>query len=138
LQPADWPAILALDGRAFGAYRGGVVQALARRLPQAALVAERDGGLTGYLLGRDGRAANQLGPLVACDALTARALLAAALGNVTAPIYVDLADREAALHAWLASGGFVVQRPFTRMVHGTATAPGEERLVFCPAGPELG
>jgi hypothetical protein len=31
-----------------------------------------------------------------------------------------------------------VQRPFTRMVHGTAPAPGDARPVFLVAGPELG
>ena len=54
------------------------------------------------------------------------------------PVYLDLAEREAALRDWLASGGFVFQRPFTRMVRGAARAPGDAARVVLVAGPELG
>jgi hypothetical protein len=47
-------------------------------------------------------------------------------------VYVDLVDREAPLP------GFLLQRPFTRMVLGAERAPGNASLVYCPAGPELG
>lgn len=138
LAETDWPHIVALDEPAFGANREFLLRSLAARLPQAALIAERDGQLAGFLLGREGREARQLGPLVARDTASARALLAAALGGVAPPIYVDLVNREAALHDWLAHGGFAPQRPFTRMVRGDAAAPGDAALVYCPAGPELG
>ncbi len=138
LEAADWPHIAALDAPAFSADREFLLRSLALRLPRAALVAERYGKLMGFLLGRDGREARQLGPLVARDAASARALLVAALSSVEPPIYLDLVDREAALHGWLANGGFAIQRPFTRMVHGADVAPGDARLIFCPAGPELG
>ena len=141
LRDADWPALLALDAQAFGASREPVLRALAARLPQAALVAEENGALAGFLLGRDGREARQLGPLVARSSSAARALLAEALARARPPVYLDLADREPAIAAWLESLGFRFQRPFTRMVHGagdTPAAPGDTSLVFCPAGPELG
>jgi GNAT superfamily N-acetyltransferase len=138
LEARDWPQLLALDAPAFGASREKLLRALAARLPQAALVCEREGRIEGYLLGRDGREARQLGPLVARDTDAARALLAAALARVAAPLYIDVADREAGLRAWLEARGFAFQRPFTRMVHGASRAPGDEQLVFCPAGPELG
>ena len=141
LREADWPALLALDARAFGADREVVLRNLAQRLPQAALVSEEDGALAGFLLGREGREACQLGPLVARSSGAARALLAEALARARPPVYLDLADREPALAAWLESLGFRFQRPFTRMVHGAGdapTAPGEAALVVCPAGPELG
>ena len=138
LQLTDWPQVAALDTPAFGANREFLLRSLASRMPRAALVAECDGTLTGFLLGRDGREARQLGPLVARDAASAKALLAAALARVSAPLYLDLVDREAALCAWLERGGFALQRPFTRMVHGAERAPGDASIVFCPAGPELG
>ena len=138
LRASDWPQLLALDAQAFGASREALLRALAPRLPQAALVAEADGTLEGYLLGRDGRESRQLGPLVARSSAAARALLAAALAEVPAPLYVDVVDREPGITAWLESLGFGFQRPFTRMVHGAQAAPGEAGLVFCPAGPELG
>lgn len=138
LTESDWRQLLALDEPAFGARREELLRALARRLPAAALVAEREGEVSGFLLGRDGREAAQLGPLVAGDAPAAKALLHVALSSVVPPIYLDLVDREAGLRAWLERLGFEFQRPFTRMVRGAERAPGDASLVFCPAGPELG
>ncbi len=134
----DWPQVLELDRRAFGGRRSAVLKDLARRLPQAALVAERAGKIAGFVFGRDGREACQLGPLIAEDGAIARFLLEEALRRVTPPVYVDIVDRDAALGAWLGSLGFAFQRPFTRMVRGARRAPGDESLVCCPAGPELG
>ena len=138
LRAGDWPGIVALDSVAFGASRERLLRALAGRLPEAALVAERDGELAAFLLGRDGYEARQLGPLVARDSGSAQSLLAGALALVEPPIYLDLVDRETELLAWLERGGFAFQRPFTRMVGGDAGAPGDASLVVCPAGPELG
>ncbi|HLX79366.1 MAG TPA: GNAT family N-acetyltransferase [Burkholderiales bacterium] len=135
---ADWAAILELDLRAFGASRERLLRNLASRLPEAALVAWRGGRPEGFLLGRDGREARQLGPLVARDEKTAIALLNAALAGVRPPVYIDIADHAPALQSWAQARGFEFQRPFTRMVLGAPVAPGEEALVYCPAGPELG
>ncbi len=138
LEAKDWPQVLALDAPAFGASRERLLRTLAQRLPQAALVAERGKEITGYLLGRDGHEARQLGPLVARDATAAQALLAVALSRVPAPLYVDVADHAPDVGTWLEARGFAFQRPFTRMVHGAQTAPGMESRVVLVAGPELG
>lgn len=139
LQASDWPGILALDAAAFGASREVVLRNLAARQPGTALVAVRDGTIAGFVLGREGREALQLGPLVARDGTIARELLGAALARVTGPVYVDIADHAAVLQDWALAQGFAVQRPFTRMAHGAeGFAPGEASLVYCPAGPELG
>ncbi|MFP5406643.1 MAG: GNAT family N-acetyltransferase, partial [Gammaproteobacteria bacterium] len=138
LRDDDWPAILALDTPAFGADRASLLRALARRLPLAARVAESRGRLCGFVLGRDGREASQLGPLVARDIATARILLDDALPLVDGPVYVDLADRHEALLPCLEARGFRLQRPFTRMVHGSPNAPGDPASVVLVAGPELG
>ena len=139
---SDWPQILRLDARAFGASREILLKNLAARLPEAALVAKRRGQITGFVLGRDGREAKQVGPLIARDEKTASALLAAAVGRTRSPVYVDIADHAADLQSWAQAQGFAFQRPFTRMVHGAgpepAHAPGDAPLVYCPAGPELG
>lgn len=129
----DWAGILELDRTAFGASRERLLRDLARRLPRAALVSD-----AGYVLGREGREALQLGPLVARDEKSAIALLGAALGAVQAPLYVDVVDHAPGVRAWLEARGFVFQRPFTRMVRGAQRAPGDEKLVFLVAGPELG
>lgn len=135
----DWPQVLARDARAFGASRELLLRALALRLPEAALVAEDDAGdIRGFVLGRDGHEARQLGPLVADRAETAQALLAVALARVPAPLYLDAVDHAPALGAWLEAQGFALQRPFTRMVHGGAAAPGDPSMLMLVAGPELG
>ena len=138
IEETDWPAILELDLHAFGASREPLLRNLASRLPEAALVALRHGNLSGFLFGRDGREACQLGPLVARDAQTANRLLDTGLALVRAPVYVDIADHAPALQSLAQARGFEFQRRFTRMVTGAARAPGDEGLVYCPAGPELG
>jgi GNAT superfamily N-acetyltransferase len=139
LRESDWPAILALDTPAFGASRAGLLRSLAARWPQAARVVEQGGRLRGFVLGRDGREAHQVGPLVADDAAVAQSLVADALRNAPGAAYLDLIDdRKAALLPWLQHQGFVFQRPFTRMVRGAPDAPGDTSLVFAVAGPELG
>jgi ribosomal protein S18 acetylase RimI-like enzyme len=136
----DWASVLRLDARAFGGSRASVLRDLARRRPQGAMLAHSGHEVTGFALGREGREAVQIGPVVAQDARTATALLGSALARAEPPVYVDLVDRDEALQAWLLARGFEFQRPFTRMVHGApgVAAPGEASLVFCPAGPELG
>jgi len=111
----DWPAICTYDAAAFGANRGALIAHLRARLPQAALVAFRGDRIAGFSLGRDGRTATQLGPLIAKDGAVARALLARALEIVAGPIYVDLADSKVDVGAWLAARGFAPQRPLTHV-----------------------
>ena len=146
LRDGDWPAIEYFDLPTFGASRLPLLRRLARRLPQAAWVVEGDGKLRGYLLGREGRTALQLGPLVADSDEVARALLSTALAAVAGAaasadldLIVDLREGQAAVGAWLQERGFAVERLFTRMVHAAeAAAPGDPRRVVLVAGPELG
>lgn len=134
IRDSDWAWILQLDVAAFGASRERLLRGLARRLPEAALVSEG----RGFLLGRDGREARQIGPLVARDEQTATKLLSHALRAVEPPAYLDVVAHAPALREWLEARGFLFQRPFTRMVRGLRPAPGNEELVFLVAGPELG
>jgi GNAT superfamily N-acetyltransferase len=138
LAVADWPQVIAYDAAIFGADRGALLRRLAERLPEAALTAKRRGRLAGFLLGRDGRVMNQLGPLAAESDQAARALLAHAFAAAAFPVGVDVPDRHAALGGWLQTLGFVAERPLTRMIHGTSTAFDDPRRLFAIAGPELG
>ena len=133
LRDTDWNEILRLDREAFGASRERMLRALHQRLPQAALVLEGKG----FVFGRDGREARQIGPLVARDLASAKALLSHALAAVEPPVYADVADH-APLRALLEERGFAFERPFTRMVRGEMPAPGTMELTFLVAGPELG
>jgi len=130
---ADWSRLLPLDAEAFGADRSTLLRSLAARLPPAAL-SHPDG----FVLAREGREAQQIGPLIARDETTAMALLQSALAAVATPLYVDVVDHAPKVQQWLLAHGFSFERPFTRMVHGADRAPGNEKLVYLVAGPELG
>jgi GNAT superfamily N-acetyltransferase len=133
VRDSDWKEILRFDREAFGASREPLLRALAQRLPECALIVEGEG----FVFGREGREAHQIGPIVARDTPTARALLTHALAAVNAPVYVDVGDH-VPLRPLLEANGFAFQRPFTRMVRGDRPAPGKKELTFLVAGPELG
>lgn len=134
VEAADWPAILALDAAAFGAPRAALLQDFAARAGQAAFVAQ-DGG--GFALARNGARAAQIGPVVARDDATARALIAAARAALPGPAVLDLPDARPGLARWLSGHGAAPQRPFTRMVLGGAL-PGDAAQFAAVAGPEFG
>ena len=135
---ADWPALCAYDAVCFGADRSALLQRMRGRLPAAELVAKRHGRTAGFLLGRNGRTASQIGPLVAEDNDVARALLTRALPAIEGPVYIDFADSKTALRAWLAECGFSAQRPLTRMLLGRSSGFDDETRTFAVVGPEFG
>jgi GNAT superfamily N-acetyltransferase len=134
----DWPALTAYDALAFGAERAAVLAGLRGRLPAAELIAERDGSLVGFLLGRHGRVAEQLGPLIAEDDAVACALLARAIDAHDGPLLVDLADAKTQARAFLAARGFGAIRPLTRMLLGTSTPFDDGERTYAVIGPEFG
>ncbi len=135
---ADWAALCAIDAAAFGADRSALLGRLRGRLPPAELVAERNGRVAGFMLGRNGRSASQIGPLIADDEDVAHALLAHALPAIDGPIYIDFADRKTRLRRWLGEHGFSEQRPLTRMLLGRSQGFDNEAPTYAVAGPELG
>ena len=90
------------------------------------------------LLGRDGRTAAHLGPLIAEDDATAQALLARALSAMGWTIYIDVADAKAGVRMCLESAGFVVQRPFTRMLLGRGESFDDTARTYAVIWPEFG
>ena len=137
LSPDDWPGIAHLDAKAFGADRLGLLQHLAGRSQHFACVALKDGLITGFLLGRDGRLATQVGPLIADTHAAARALLDHALARIDGQVLLDLVDQHAAIAAVLPAAGFTVERSYVRMMLGTTAQWGDSSLMIAIAGPEL-
>jgi GNAT superfamily N-acetyltransferase len=127
----DLVAASALDREAAGASREPLLRDLFARLPAAALVAEG-----GAVLGRDGRLASHIGPVLARDTPTAWALLAHARSAVGNPLIADLRDGTE-LAAWVAAAGGTPRRPFTRMFRGAPPAR-DDSLAHAVAGPEFG
>lgn len=136
--PADLPSALALDLACFGGGRRRLFERLLRRSAAFACVAESAGGVTGFLLGREGRIATHLGPLFAPDLPTAAALVEHALAHQPGPAIVDVPDARNDWVDWLRERGFGQVRPIMRMARGERPATlGGERL-YAVAGPDLG
>jgi hypothetical protein len=131
----DLAAIVAHDARAFGAARGPVLRDLLARRPDLAWAAHRGAALAGFALGRDGRTATNVGPLIADDEAIAAALLAQALACVEGPAVVDLLHGNDRLAAMLSAAGFAPARAFTRMHRGEAPPAAG---LFAAIGPEFG
>ncbi len=139
LDRSDWPAIVAMDAVAFGAPRGDLLERLAAEAPEYAWVLDGEDGLRGYLFGRHGHVREHLGPLVARGDDAARRLVQSCLAAIPGrPVFMDVPDDRQAFTAFLAAGGFRVERPFLRMYRGELTAPGEPRSIYAIAGPEFG
>jgi GNAT superfamily N-acetyltransferase len=135
---ADWPALCAYDAAAFGADRSAVLAGLRGRLPAAELVAARADRIVGFLLGRDGGLAAQIGPLTADDDAIAGALAARALDRIEGPLFIDLADSKSELRSVLDARGFAATRPFTRMLCGSSARFDNAARTFAVVGPEFG
>jgi ribosomal protein S18 acetylase RimI-like enzyme len=134
---ADLEAIAALDHRAFGTERRAVLTRLIERAPQLA-VAGWTPGAAGFLLGRFGRTATHLGPVVASEPAVALSLIDYALARAPGPFTLDLVDLRPGLRAALEGRGFAAQRTFSRMFYRRAEAFGDPNFAIAIAGPELG
>ena len=85
--------------------------------------ARPQGSLRGFLLGREGRVATQLGPIVAEDEDGERSRSRRwANARLAPPVIVDALDRHHGLADWLAVNGFAKERPYTRMTLGARRA----------------
>jgi GNAT superfamily N-acetyltransferase len=133
-----WPALCAYDTTVFGINRSQILARMRGRLPPANLVARRGGHVVGMLLGRDGRTASHLGPLIAEDDEVAKALLARALNGIGGAVYIDIADAKPDVRTFLEAAGFSVQRPFTRMLLGRDRSFDDAGRTYAVIGPEFG
>ena len=134
----DVTAIAAWDFPRSAMQRAPILQHLQARMPQLALAAWRGGAVVGYCLGRDGRLATQIGPVVADDPAVAIALTSRAMSAAAAPFFVDAVDGQGAYCRWLEKNGAVAPRYFIRMVLGNAPGLDNARAIYAIGGPELG
>ncbi|CAN0524489.1 unnamed protein product, partial [Laminaria digitata] len=140
LTDADMDAVAAFDAPIFAGDRAALLRHLQNREPLTATGAWKGGALTGFAFARDGRTWTQIGPVVAADEATAKALVAAAANAGSGPdaLLIDAMDYHAGYLDWLKAGGFEYQRPYIRMLHGADQQFDRKDWVFSPAGPELG
>lgn len=136
---ADLADVAAYDRPRSGMERGALLRHLATRQPGRAWVArDKDGRIAGFVLGREGRTATSLGPVIADDEATGLALIATAAAAAPGPFIIDVPDVHATIRRWLEDQGAVSPRGYMRMTLGTSAGLDDPSHVFALAGPELG
>jgi len=136
---ADLPRLALYDRPFSGMERPAVLAHLASRQPTRAWVAEGTAGrIAGFVLGREGRVASSIGPLVADSEAIALALVSQAAGVAHGPFILDVPDAHRDLREWLERQGAVTPRAYTRMTLGHAKGLDDPGHLFALAGPELG
>lgn len=136
---ADLPKLATYDRPLSGMERPTILAHLAMRQPGLAFIAETGSGrLTGFALGREGRFATSLGPVVADSEAIALALIARATEAAPGPFILDVPEAHREIRAWLEAQGAVSPRGYMRMTLGEAKRLDDPSHVFALAGPELG
>lgn len=137
--PSDMAGIQDYDRKHSAMERSALLAHLGARLPSVAWVAEdRAGNLVGYALGREGRTASSIGPLIADSEEIGLALLCRAVRAVSPPFIIDVPDAHLRIRDWLTEQGAISPRGYVRMTLGKAPELNNPSHVFALAGPELG
>jgi len=112
---------------------------VAQRQRGRAWIAEDEAGkILGFVLGREGRVASSLGPVVADNEALALALIARAAASAPGPFIIDVPQAHRTVQAWLKAQGATTPRGYMRMTLGEAKGLGDPANLFALAGPELG
>ncbi|MEW2161618.1 GNAT family N-acetyltransferase [Streptomyces sp. NPDC007084] len=127
----DLPAILRLDDEVFGADRTHMIT----RLPAFAdqlRVAEESGRIIGYASAWPNIDNHVVGPLIARDTETAKALVASLAAHVAGPLRTDVDVRHEELLAWLKERGLASLSFNSVMTYGIPELPGDWKRRFAP------
>ncbi|MEV5803828.1 GNAT family N-acetyltransferase [Streptomyces parvulus] len=127
----DLAAIVRLDEEVFGADRTHIVT----RLPAFAdqlRVAEDGGRIIGYAAAWPNMDTHVVGPLIARDTETAKALIASLAARTDRPLRTDIDARHEELLAWVQERGLAVIAPNAVMTYGITDLPGDWNRRFAP------
>ncbi|MCX4994731.1 GNAT family N-acetyltransferase [Streptomyces longwoodensis] len=127
----DLPAIIRLDEDVFGTDRTHMIT----RLPAFAdrlRVAVEDGRIIGYAAAWPNMDTHVIGPLIARDTETARALVASLAAHTDRPLRTDIDVRHEELLAWLKERGLASVAFNSVMTHGITELPGDWTRRFAP------
>ncbi|MBP0459444.1 GNAT family N-acetyltransferase [Streptomyces montanisoli] len=127
----DLPAIVRLDTEVFGVDRTLMIT----RFPAFAeqlRVAVDGSDVVGYAATWASTDADVIGPLIARDAPTAKALIASLASSTDRPLRTDIDARHEGLLAWLKEHGLDVVVTSAVMVHGTDDLPCDRGRRFAP------
>jgi len=136
---ADSARLALYDRPLSGMERPAILAHLATRQPGLAWRAETPSGkVAGFVLGREGRVATSIGPVVADTEDIALALIARAATATRPPFIIDVPDMHKRVGTWLQGQGAATPRAYVRMTLGEAKGLDDPAHLFALAGPELG
>ncbi|MGW1157568.1 GNAT family N-acetyltransferase [Streptomyces sp. NPDC002519] len=127
----DLATLVGLDEEVFGADRTHVIT----RLPAFAdqlRVAEEDGRITGYAAAWPNVGTHVVGPLIARDTETAKALVASLAAHTDRPLRTDVDVRHEDVLTWLKDHGLASVGMNTVMTYGIPDLPGDWTRRFAP------
>ncbi|MDG4857211.1 GNAT family N-acetyltransferase [Streptomyces sp. T-3] len=127
----DLPAILRLDAEVFGTDRTHVIT----RLPAFAdqlRVAEDGGEIIGYGTAWPNMDTHVIGPLIARDTETAKALVATLAAGTDRPLRTDIDVRHEELLTWIKANGVAATSFNAVMTYGIPDLPGDGTRRFAP------
>ncbi|MFI5805591.1 GNAT family N-acetyltransferase [Streptomyces sp. NPDC051561] len=129
--PEDLSAVIRLDNEVFGHDRTAMIARLPAFSDQLR-VAEDRGGLLGYAAAWPDRDTHTVGPLIARDTETAKALVASLAAGTDRPLRIDVDTRHSELCDWLRTRGLTTVTFNSSMSYGAPTLPGDSRRHFAP------
>jgi GNAT superfamily N-acetyltransferase len=139
MTPDDLEAVCEMDAAVFGAERRALLAWWFEGAREYAWVVWERDALAGFCLGRHGHHFEQLGPVIARDAVIARQLVTACWqAHARCSFVIDVPTQHTTWSHWLAALGFHEQRPFTRMTRGVNRFAGLPERQFAILGPEFG
>ncbi|MET9501888.1 GNAT family N-acetyltransferase [Streptomyces sp. NPDC006622] len=127
----DLTTILRLDEQVFGADRTPVIARLPAFADQVR-VAEDGGRIIGYAAAWPNMDTHVVGPLIARDTETAKALLASLAERSDRPLRTDIDVRHEELLAWVKERGLASVAFNTVMTYGITELPGDWTRRFAP------
>jgi GNAT superfamily N-acetyltransferase len=134
-----WEDIATIDRAAFGVDRGALLRLVIADAGRAPLIARDERGeIGGFALARLGALADYVGPVIADDPATARALLSAVAARCGGLSFIDINTDFPGASDLVRDLGFTRQRELLRMRLGPDEHVGRSRRVFAIAGPEVG
>ncbi|QOV41838.1 GNAT family N-acetyltransferase [Streptomyces chromofuscus] len=127
----DLPKILRIDAEVFGTDRTHIVTRLPAFADQVR-VAEEDGRIIGYAAAWPNMDTHVVGPLIARDTETAKALIASLAAHTDRPLRTDIDVRHEELLAWAKERGLASVAFNAVMAYGMSELPGDWSRRFAP------
>jgi GNAT superfamily N-acetyltransferase len=128
----DMPALLRLDSEVFGADRTHMITRLPAFADRLWVAVSPDGQIIGYAAAWPNGQTHVIGPLIASDVRTAKALVTSLASDTDRVVRTDIDVRHEELLSWLKDHGVESVAFNAVMAHGIPDLPGDWTRRFAP------